>query len=338
MMSKRLFSDEPNAPKPLKELFWENAEKARMGEFWKDKKSYRELSEATGIPSGSLRMLFMNKPKGNIPKIVTITNGLAKVTGKNITLGKLLARDNQHEVFEFPRDPEQVTQNLWHNIRKKLEITEDMDEGEVRERMTAFVVSSGMAQTNYNLINQKGTVSLDTLEKFSKRLRVEPYELLATIRRREIIDRDDFPVPKENVSDFHIDIGKLNTFIKSQPYSPNGQEVASADLSPQNLYHYYSKGTIGDMPIKTAYKFKRLVDIYEAEYGPLEPSSRVLDVKELERFLYSGMITGYAIAKTGLMNATNGNLYIKGKRPIESMQLDRAFGLYKHLKRLKKEQ
>jgi len=337
MMSKRLFSDEPNAPKPLKELFWENAEKARMGEFWKDKKSYRELSEATGIPAGSLRMLFMNKPKGNILKIVTITNGLAKVTGKNITLGKLLARNNQHEVFEFPRDPDQVTQNLWHNIRKKLEITEDMDEGEVRERMTAFVVSSGMAQTNYNLINQRGTVSLDTLEKFSKRLRVEPYELLATIRRREIIDRDDFPVPKENVSDSHIDIGKLNTFIKSQPYSPNGQEVASADLSPQNLYHYYAKGNVGDMPIKTAYKFKRLVDIYEAEYGILEPSSRVLDVKELEKFLYSGMITGYAISKTGLMNATNGNLYIKGKRPIESMQLDRAFGLYKHLKRLKKD-
>ena len=44
-----------------------------------------------------------------------------------------------------------------------------MDEGEVRERMTAFVVSSGMAQTNYDLINQRGTVSLDTLEKFSKR-------------------------------------------------------------------------------------------------------------------------------------------------------------------------
>ena len=39
MMSKRLFSDEPNAPKPLKELFWENAEKARMGEFWKDTES-----------------------------------------------------------------------------------------------------------------------------------------------------------------------------------------------------------------------------------------------------------------------------------------------------------
>lgn len=133
-MSKRLLSDEPNTPKSLKELFWENAEKARMGEFWKDKKSYKELSEATGIPSGSLRMLFMNKPKANIPKIVTITNGLA--------------------------------------------------EGEVRERMTDFVVSSGMAQTNYNLINQTGTVSLDTLEKFSKRLRVEPYELLATIKTK----------------------------------------------------------------------------------------------------------------------------------------------------------
>ena len=71
---------------------------------------------------------------------------------------------------------------------------------------------------------------------------------------------------------------------------------------------------------------------------PLNLQDDVLDVKELESFLYSGMITGYAIAKTGLMNATNGNLYIKGKRPIESMQLDRAFGLYKHLKRLKKEQ
>lgn len=220
MMSKRLFSDEPNAPKPLKELFWENAEKARMGEFWKDKKSYRELSEATGIPAGSLRMLFMNKPKGNIPKIVTITNGLAKVTEKNITLGKLLARDNQHEVFEFPRDPDQVTQNLWHNIRKKLEITEDMDEGEVRERMTAFVVSSGMAQTNYDLINQRGTVSLDTLEKFSKRLRVEPYELLATIRRREIIDRDDFPVPKENVSDSHIDMVSSILLLSYNPTRP----------------------------------------------------------------------------------------------------------------------
>ena len=101
MMSKRLFSDELNAPKPLKELFWENAEKARMGEFWKDKKSYRELSEATGIPSGSLRMLFMNKPKGNIPKIVTITNGLAKVTEKNITLGKLLAREISMRFLSF---------------------------------------------------------------------------------------------------------------------------------------------------------------------------------------------------------------------------------------------
>lgn len=82
MMSKRLISNRPSDLKPLKQVFWENAEKARMGDYWKDKKSYRELSEATGIPSGSLRMLFMNKPKGNIPKIVTITNGLAKVTKK----------------------------------------------------------------------------------------------------------------------------------------------------------------------------------------------------------------------------------------------------------------
>lgn len=152
MMSKRLISNRPSDLKPLKQVFWENAEKARMGDYWKDKKSYRELSEATGIPSGSLRMLFMNKPKGNIPKIVTITNGLAKVTKKNITLGMLLSQDNQHEVFEFPRKPDQVTQNLWNNIRKKLHITEAMDAEEVRERMTHFVVSSGMAQTNYNLI------------------------------------------------------------------------------------------------------------------------------------------------------------------------------------------
>ena len=48
-MSKRLLSDDPNASKPLKELFWENAEKARIGEFWKDKKNYKELSKATGI-------------------------------------------------------------------------------------------------------------------------------------------------------------------------------------------------------------------------------------------------------------------------------------------------
>ncbi|MFR6420701.1 MAG: hypothetical protein ACLUOJ_06650 [Streptococcus salivarius] len=199
-------------------------------------------------------MLFMNKPKGNIPKIVTITNGLAKVTGKNITLGKLLARDNQHEVFEFPRDPEQVTQNLWHNIRKKLEITEDMDEGEVRERMTAFVVSSGMAQTNYNLINQRGTVSLDTLEKFSKRLRVEPYELLATTDVRKM-DKIALPIHRENDSESHIDIRKLNTFIKLKPYSPSGLRQLQW-TGPQNssLLLY----SAGDMSIKTAYKFKRL--------------------------------------------------------------------------------
>ena len=55
---KRLISNRPSDLKPLKQLFWENAEKARMGDYWKDKKSYRELSEATGIPSGSLRMLL----------------------------------------------------------------------------------------------------------------------------------------------------------------------------------------------------------------------------------------------------------------------------------------
>ena len=103
MMSKRLTSNPPSDLKPLKQLFWENAEKARMGDYWKDKKSYRELSEATGIPSGSLRMLFMNKPKGNIPKIVTITNGLAKVTKKNITLGMLLSQDNHFPLRKYPQ-------------------------------------------------------------------------------------------------------------------------------------------------------------------------------------------------------------------------------------------
>ena len=53
------------------------------------------------------------------------------------------------------------------------------------------------------------------------------------------------------------------------------------------------------MPIKTAYKFKRLVDIYEAEYGILEPSSRVLDVKELEKFLYSGILLAMPLLKQG---------------------------------------
>ena len=44
MMSKRLFSDEPNAPKPLKELSGK-MQKARMGNFGKTKKSYRELPQ-----------------------------------------------------------------------------------------------------------------------------------------------------------------------------------------------------------------------------------------------------------------------------------------------------
>ncbi|MFQ7168058.1 MAG: hypothetical protein ACLRPQ_08380 [Streptococcus sp.] len=75
-MSKRLLSDEPNTPKSLKELFWENAEKARMGEFWKDKKSYKELQKLRFRQEAS--DAFHEQAKGNIPKIVTITNGLAR--------------------------------------------------------------------------------------------------------------------------------------------------------------------------------------------------------------------------------------------------------------------
>ena len=206
-MSKRSFSDEPNAPKLLKELSGKNAEKLNGG-ILERQKSYRELPQKPrGFQEAFLDAL-MNASREIILKIVTITNGLAKVTEKNITLGKLLARDNQHEVFEFPRDPDQVTQNLWYNIRKKLEITEDMDEGEVRERMTAFVVSSGMAQTNYDLINQRGTVSLDTLEKFSKDLELSLMNCWLPLDEGRLLIGTISPVPKENVKDYHIDIGK----------------------------------------------------------------------------------------------------------------------------------
>ena len=54
MMSKRLFSDEPNAPKPLKELFWENAEKARMGNFGKIKR----VTESSQKPRGFRQEAF----------------------------------------------------------------------------------------------------------------------------------------------------------------------------------------------------------------------------------------------------------------------------------------
>ena len=54
MMSKRLFSDEPNAPKPLKELFWENAEKARMGNFGKTKR----VTESSQKPRGFRQEAF----------------------------------------------------------------------------------------------------------------------------------------------------------------------------------------------------------------------------------------------------------------------------------------
>ena len=50
MMSKRLFSDEPN----VKELFWENAEKARMGEFWKAKR----VTESSQRPRGFRQEAF----------------------------------------------------------------------------------------------------------------------------------------------------------------------------------------------------------------------------------------------------------------------------------------
>ena len=81
-MSKRLLSDEPNTPNSFKELFWENAKKSSYGGILKRQEELQRAFRSYGIPSGSLRMLFMNKPKGNIPKIVTITNGLSKVTGK----------------------------------------------------------------------------------------------------------------------------------------------------------------------------------------------------------------------------------------------------------------
>ena len=63
----------------LRETFWNNAKNTLNGKFWKDRRTYNDLSEATGIPEGSLRMLFMNRPKSSIEKIVTVTNGLEKI-------------------------------------------------------------------------------------------------------------------------------------------------------------------------------------------------------------------------------------------------------------------
>ena len=50
-MSKRLLSNEPEYPKVLEELSGK-MRKSSYGGIWKDKKSYKELSEAAGIPSG----------------------------------------------------------------------------------------------------------------------------------------------------------------------------------------------------------------------------------------------------------------------------------------------
>ena len=48
MMSKRLFSDEPNAPKPLKELFWENAEKSSYGGILERQKELQRALRSHG--------------------------------------------------------------------------------------------------------------------------------------------------------------------------------------------------------------------------------------------------------------------------------------------------
>ena len=51
-MSKRLFSDELNAPKPLKELFWENAEKP-MGNLERQR-----VTESSQKPRGFRQEAF----------------------------------------------------------------------------------------------------------------------------------------------------------------------------------------------------------------------------------------------------------------------------------------
>ena len=118
-----------------------------------------------------------------LDKLKSLSNKYFKFSTANIRSYESVDREINRELFyTIEMLDEAITNGLQvkflyneYGSDKKLHHRLN-DEGEVRERMTAFVVSSGMAQTNYNLINQKGTVSLDTLEKFSKRLRVEPYE------------------------------------------------------------------------------------------------------------------------------------------------------------------
>ena len=92
------------------------------------------------------------------------------------------------------------------------------------------------------------------------------------------------------------------------------------------------------MSVKTAQQVNKLVELYESENEPLDSSDKLLDVEEFDKLLHSGIITGYEIRKTGIMNATNGNLYVKGHRSTESMRLDRAYKLYKYLKNKSSEQ
>ena len=131
---------------------------------------------------------------------------------------------------------------------------------------------------------------------------------------------------------------KLYIFLKLQPYSTYRSDVKSAGITPQVLLRYYELESCEQMSVKTALQVNKLVELYESENEPLDSSDKILDVEEFDKLLHSGIITGYEIRKTGIMNATNGNLYVKGQRPTESMRLDRAYNLYKYLKEKSSEQ
>lgn len=135
-----------------------------------------------------------------------------------------------------------------------------------------------------------------------------------------------------------IDLKKLDTFLKLQPYSPYRSAVKSAGITPQVLLRYYELESCEQMSVKTALQVNKLVELYESENEPLDSSDQILDVEEFDKLLHSGIITGYEIRKTGIMNATNGNLYVKEQRSTESMRLDRAYKLYKYLKKKTSEQ
>ena len=117
-----------------------------------------------------------------------------------------------------------------------------------------------------------------------------------------------------------IDLKKINSFLKLQPYSPYRSAVKSAGITPQVLLRYYELESCDQMSVKTAQQVNKLVELYESENEPLDSSDKLLDVEEFDKLLHSGIITGYEIRKTGIMNATNGNLYVKGHRSTESMR------------------